>query len=180
MSHNSEGWRWRHSAVSLLLSLFLASLLGLLLAAVTSALLIRHQRRQSQALAQQQTFQATLARYAVWAAALRSALAAGGVTTDMTEEAARGAQDALLRLQALQQRHFPALGPAMARLGQADAALREFLALQEHLRLHHAEAWLASGHEARLAQLARGLDDAVEALERALRQPQVDATGAGR
>jgi hypothetical protein len=38
---------------------------------VTSALLIRHQRRQGEALAQQQTFQATLARYAVWAAALR-------------------------------------------------------------------------------------------------------------
>jgi hypothetical protein len=98
----------------------------------------------------------------------------------MTEEAARGAQDALLRLQALQQRHFPALEPAMARLRQADAALREFLALQEHLLLHHAEVWLASGHEARLAQLAHGLEDAVEDLERALRQPQVDATGAGR
>lgn len=154
--------------------------MGLLLAAVTSALLIRHQRRQGEALARQQTFQATLARYAVWAAALRSALAAGGVTAEMTDDAVRGAQDALLRLQALQQHHFPALEPAMARLRQADAALREFQTHQENLRLHHAEAWLASGHEARLGDLARGLEDAVEALEIALRQPRVFAPGASR
>lgn len=158
----------------------LASLLGLLLAALTSVLLIRHQHRQGQALAQQQTFQATLARYAVWVAAFRSALGAGGVTADMTEEAACGAREALLRLQALQERHFPALEPDMARLRQADAALREFLVLQEDLRLRHAEAWLASGHEARLARLAQGLEAAVEALEGAIRQPLAAALGASR
>jgi len=151
--------------VSLPLSLLLASLLGLLLAAVTSALLIRHQQRQGQTLRQQQAFQATLARYAVWVAALRSALGAGGATTDMSEEAAQGAREALLRLQTLQERHFPWIEPDMARLRQSDAALRDFLSLQETLRLRHAEVWLASDHEARLAHLAENLEAALEALE---------------
>jgi len=164
--------------VSLPLSLLLASLLGLLLAAVTSALLIRHQQRQGQALAQQKAFQATLARYAVWVAALRSALGAGDTSTDMTEEAAQGAQEALLRLQSLQERHFPSIEPDMARLRQSDAALREFLTLQETLRLRHAEAWLASDHEARLAHLAQKLEAALEALEEANRQPSLAASRA--
>lgn len=152
-------------------SLLLAAVLGLLLAALMSAWLVRHLRRQGQAQARREALHAALARYALWVAALRSPLLAPSAGSEEAErDAALAAGQALLELQSLQLRHLPQAEPEMARLRQADAALRDFLASQQTLLQHHAEAWLASDHEARLARLALRLQAAVEALETALRQ----------
>ena len=164
--------------MSLSISLLLASLLGLGLAAGVSGLLVRHLRRRGEAQARQQAFRLALARYALWVAALRSPLAAGpSAAAGEDREAAVAARAALLQLQSLQHLHLPRAEPEMARLRQADAALRDFLSRQQALLQHHAEAWLASDHEAQLARLALRLETAVEALEAAVLQATDGAAG---
>ncbi len=142
-----------------------ALLVGLLLAAVLSGVMVRRLQRRATRQARALRLLAALGRYAVWPAALRAPLA------DEIPEAPTPAL--LAEVQALQARGFPQAEPQMARLRQADGALREFLQAQQALKLRDTEAWLESDHERRLDGLCERLQAAIEALTHAVRDVPV-------
>lgn len=134
--------------------------LGLVLAGLASALLVRQLRRRVQHEAQAHALLDALSRYAVWTAAQRDGSARGH------ERATAVA--ALREARLLQARCFPALTPAFASLLDSDRRLQAFLCEQQALRVHEPEAWLDSQplpvtqelwqhHEAVLRALAQRL-----------------------
>ena len=153
--------------VSSSLPYLVALLAGLLLAAVLSGLMVRRLRLQVMRQAHALRLLAALGRYAVWPAALRAPLG-----EDLPDAPSRAA---LADVQALQGRHFPQVEPCMARLRQADAALRDFLHAQRSLKLSDAEAWLLSQHETRLDTLCQRVQSAIEALTHAVREAREPA-----
>ena len=150
-------------------SLLLALVPGIGLAAGLSLVLVRRLRRRALTLLRQRALRHALARYRAWFALLHGPLAeeaddAGGAD----DAAARASLQALAQADQLQARHFPEARPAITRLRQADAALRQFLRAQAELKQCHLEAWLESDHKARLARLCRQAETAAEALARAV------------
>ncbi len=150
-------------------SLLLALVPGVGIAAGLSLLLVRQLRRRMFTLMRQRAMRETLARYAAWVALLHGPLAeeAEEAASADDPEATASAQ-ALAEAGQLQARHFPQAEPEIARLRQADVALREFLRTQADLKQRHAEAWLESDHEARLARLCLRAETAAQALARAV------------
>ena len=151
----------------------MALLVGLLLAAVLSGVMVRRLQLRATQRAQALRLLAALGRYAVWPAALRAPLGEG-----LAEDLPEAPSPALLaEVQALQARSFPQAGPQMARLCEADAALREFLQAQQALKLRDTEDWLESDHELRLDGLCERLQAAIQALTHAVRDTPVPTHG---
>ncbi len=151
----------------------MALLVGLLLAAVLSGVMVRRVRLRVTQRSKALRLLAALGRYALWPAALRGPLAED-MPDDLGDAPSRAA---LAEVQALQARGFPQAEPQMARLRQADAALREFLQTQQALKLRDTEAWLESDHEMRLDGLCERLQDAIEALTHAVREAPAPSHG---
>ncbi len=150
-------------------SLMLALVPGIGLAAGLSLVLVRRLRRRVLRVSRQRAMREALARYRAWVTLLHGPLADEAESAASADDpTARASGQALAQAGQLQALHFPEAEPEIARLRQADAALRDFLRTQADLKQRHAEAWLESDHEARLARLCLRAEAALDALARAV------------